>query len=271
MDEGKKQLFAALIKAQSEFKTVHKNGYNPHFKSKYATLSDCWDAVKEALFNNQICIIQKPTYENSIFCIETFLIHASGEFERGVYPILGHGNNPQSAGSAVSYARRYSLKAMLNLTDGEGEDDGNAASGKPDGNKKERGAGDKRKASVEPEPMPQEEYAGFFNSVLQLGVSQAELDKELSRHKVVTRDVAKNIYKNFERVTKKKPGNPAPDPKANKVVTQAQIARLFAICGKHGWDDDHIHDFIGKEFGITSTKELTMQQYDSLVAEVEKK
>lgn len=74
-----KQVSAALVKAQKEFGPALKTNTNPHFKSKYADLSACVEAVIDALNNNGIALIQRNIECESGVCVETVFVHESGE------------------------------------------------------------------------------------------------------------------------------------------------------------------------------------------------
>lgn len=124
------KLAAALAKAQGEIRNAKKDADNPFFKSKYADLASVWDACREALSKNEIAVIQAPCIVDGKLCIRTKLIHSSGEFEEGLLPIaVPITAKAQEMGSAITYARRYSLQSMVGVAPEEGEDDdGNAAS-----------------------------------------------------------------------------------------------------------------------------------------------
>jgi hypothetical protein len=74
-----KEISAALVKAQKEFGPALKTSSNPHFRSKYADLSACVEAVIDGLNNNGIFLMQ-PTHlcEDGVI-VETLFIHESGE------------------------------------------------------------------------------------------------------------------------------------------------------------------------------------------------
>ena len=113
---------AALNAAQKELGSVKKGALNPHFKSNYADLTAVIDAVKETLNKHGITILQ-PHTDN---CVETVLLHTSGEYLSSLTPIiLAKENNPQALGSAISYARRYGLQSLVCLP--AEDDDGEAA------------------------------------------------------------------------------------------------------------------------------------------------
>lgn len=122
-----KDLAAAMAKAQAEIKTALKDSKNPHFKSSYADLTSVWDACRAALTKNGISVIQIPNFEGDEVWLETMLLHASGDSIKGRYPLRPQQQTPQGYGSALTYARRYSLAAMVGVVADE-DDDGNAAS-----------------------------------------------------------------------------------------------------------------------------------------------
>ncbi len=119
-----KEIATALFKFQQEVGKVTKDATNPFFHNKYATLSSVLEAVKKPLEKANLVVVQSP----SISTLYTKIIHTeSGEFVDGHYSLLPVKNDPQSMGSAITYARRYALVSMLCL-DVDDDDDGNAAS-----------------------------------------------------------------------------------------------------------------------------------------------
>jgi len=118
---------AAFVKAQKAFGPALKTATNPHFRSRYADLSACVEAVIDALNANGIGLMQR-TYECPTgIMVETCLIHESGEvLEGGILHVPASKQDPQGYGSALTYARRYSLMACVGIA--PEDDDGNAAS-----------------------------------------------------------------------------------------------------------------------------------------------
>ena len=120
--ETAKHLNEALLMFQGLVGKLPKDGVNPHFKSRYATLSSVWDAVRKPLTDCGLAV--KSRIENGE--VVTELVHAaSGESVSGSRSLPA--GNIQQIGSGITYCRRYSLVTMLNLTTEE-DDDGNAAS-----------------------------------------------------------------------------------------------------------------------------------------------
>jgi hypothetical protein len=109
-------------------KPALKDTANPFFKSKYADLTSVWEACREALTKNGLSVVQTTEFEGDAVWIETILLHSSGESIKGRYPLRPMQQTPQGYGSALSYARRYSLAAMVGVV--ADDDDGHAASEK---------------------------------------------------------------------------------------------------------------------------------------------
>lgn len=121
------KIASALVKAQKAFGPALKTSTNPHFRSKYADLSACVEAVIDALNNNGIFLLQK-NYDcaDGIMC-ETVFVHESGEMlECGIVHFPAVKKDPQGYASALTYARRYSLMAACGIA--PEDDDGNKAS-----------------------------------------------------------------------------------------------------------------------------------------------
>ena len=126
MESMTKNLASALVKAQAEIAGASKNSTNPHFRSKYADLGSVMDAVKPALSKHGLAFVQEITERADGVFVETVIIHESGEFYRcGKLPMPAPKQDPHGYGSAISYAKRYSLMAAFGVP--AEDDDGNAA------------------------------------------------------------------------------------------------------------------------------------------------
>jgi hypothetical protein len=134
---------AALVKAQKEFGPALKTATNPHFRSKYASLDACVEAVIDALNNNGIFLMQYTHPCEDGVIVETMFIHESGEnMSGGKLHVPASKQDPQGYGSALTYARRYSLQAACGIA--PEDDDGNAAfKSKPEPKKPAVGTRDK--------------------------------------------------------------------------------------------------------------------------------
>jgi hypothetical protein len=122
-----KNIATALVKAQKAFGPALKSSTNPHFKSRYADLSACVEAVIEGLNEAGIALIQRTSEDLTGVTVETVFVHESGEMlECGKLHVPASKQDPQGYGSALTYARRYSLMAACGIA--PEDDDGNAGS-----------------------------------------------------------------------------------------------------------------------------------------------
>lgn len=120
-------LAAALVNAQRSFAPALKSSLNPHFKSKYVDLAGCVEAVIDALNSNGIALMQHTSESGDGVIVETVFLHESGEsMTCGKLHVPAIKQDPQGYGSALTYARRYSLMAACGIA--PEDDDGNAAS-----------------------------------------------------------------------------------------------------------------------------------------------
>jgi len=117
----------AFVAAKKAFGPALKDKSNPAFRSKYADLGACIDAVEEALLANGIAFFQETSEDPTGVTVETVFLHESGESLRcGKLHVPASKQDPQGYGSALTYARRYSLMAACGIA--PEDDDGNAAS-----------------------------------------------------------------------------------------------------------------------------------------------
>ena len=122
-----KEIASALVKAQKAFGPALKTSSNPHFKSRYADLAACVEAVMDGLNNNGIALIQQTHECESGVMVETVFVHESGEtYSAGKLHVPAVKQDAQGYGSALTYARRYSLMAACGIA--PEDDDGNMAS-----------------------------------------------------------------------------------------------------------------------------------------------
>lgn len=122
-----KNIASALVKAQKAFGPALKTNTNPAFRSKYADLSACVEAVVDALNANGIALLQQTHECNDGVIVETVFVHESGEtMSSGKLHVPATKHDAQGYGSALTYARRYSLMAACGIA--PEDDDGNAAS-----------------------------------------------------------------------------------------------------------------------------------------------
>jgi hypothetical protein len=125
-----KNIASALVRAQRGFAPALKTSTNPHFRSKYVDLAGCIEAVVDALNAAGIALIQRTSEDSTGVTVETVFVHESGEMmECGKLHVPASKQDAQGYGSALTYARRYSLMAAAGIA--PEDDDGNAASKTP--------------------------------------------------------------------------------------------------------------------------------------------
>lgn len=127
--ESINDLATALSKAQGEITGALKDSANPFFKSKYADLASCWDACRVPLSKNGLSVVQGMQVSDGSLHLITRLLHNSGQWISSVTPVAPKDDSAQAMGSALTYARRYALTAMVGVA--QVDDDGNQASGRP--------------------------------------------------------------------------------------------------------------------------------------------
>ena len=128
------ELATALALAQAEIEGATRASENPHFRHKYADLASTWDACREALTKHGLSVAQFPrfaalTEESWVVELEYWLLHKSGQYLADTLVIPVTQLNAQGVGSAITYARRYSLAAIAGVA--PEDDDGEAAIGRP--------------------------------------------------------------------------------------------------------------------------------------------
>ena len=127
-----KSLAEALLAVQKAAPKLEKDSVNPHFKNKYVSLDSLLSAVLPVLHANDIVLTQSPTsidtVTEAIPALRTTLRHVpSNDALDSTMPLVLDKPTPQGQGSAITYARRYSLASILGLIT-ETDDDGNSAS-----------------------------------------------------------------------------------------------------------------------------------------------
>lgn len=123
-------LAAALAAAQTDCKNPPLDGKNPHFSSRFATLAAVREHVLPVFGRHKLAVAQVLDSDGERPVLRTVLLHVSGEWLAGAYPLVPVKADPQGYGSAITYARRYALQSLAGVV-GDDDDDGNAASAGP--------------------------------------------------------------------------------------------------------------------------------------------
>ncbi len=305
--ESIKELATALSKAQSQLRGAHKDSVNPFFKSKYADLESIWEAIRQPLADNDLAITQLTTIvelftEHTGACIETMLMHKSGEWIMGEFPVMTKDNSAQAMGSGVSYARRYALAAIMGVY--QTDDDGEAAQPRtspaireavknvmprvaerltnegPDPKDKYleavnlsrlQGPDPKVKSAVESEydnnPLAP---GGVFNSAPPTDAKGLLTVSEYQSFGTNIQATGKGTHQmTFGPTTPVTPYHNLPAGKrANP--SEPQQKRAIAIAKKQGWTGEQFAKCLQDDYKASNIKDLQLKDYNAFVAKLEK-
>ena len=227
-------LFKALQKVQAEIKPLVKDqkGQEGHRTFMYADLTQLLAQAVPLLTKNGLVLIQELECEADAQFLKTTLAHAeSGETYTAKCPVFFAQNTPRAVGSAMTYARRYSLLGLLALSPGD-DDDGEAAQApRPQ-------AQSARSQAQSAPPKPAMQATRPPQAPQQAGRPQAtQQAKAIPNH-------APNMIK--------------------KGLTQLQIDRIYAIGARKRWEPEEVDGLIGELFGLDSPKDLSLEQFAEL-------
>lgn len=197
------QIAKALVLAQGNMDEVRKQSVNPAFHAKYADLAACINAVGPALQGAGLALIQAPSSDGSIVRVETMFLHTSGEWIKSALGLRPVKSDPQGAGSAITYGRRYGLLGMCGIAP-EKDDDGNAGS-----NRKREGTDateTRQPAAGNGQPPPMRELERRFCA--------ATAKDEAAFHAAMKGKSTKDIWAEVERLEKGPQSAPAGAPEA---------------------------------------------------------
>jgi len=123
------KLIEELLEVQRELSHATADAVNPHFKSQYVKFEDLWDYAKEALNSHNI-MIQQLSHECEVgACIETVLYGHGDSMSTGKMIVRADKPTAQAFGSAITYAKRYSLSMALGIGADKDDDANNATTG----------------------------------------------------------------------------------------------------------------------------------------------
>lgn len=174
MSENINELISALSKAQAEIQPAKKDSKNPYFNSDYASLSSVWEACRGPLSKNNLAVVQTTKETKKGTVLITTLAHSSGQWIQGkmllrTAKILKNKTvdetgqyTSQGIGSALSYARRYLLAAMVGVS--QEDDDGEGTTGRtPKPNITKSSNGNSPRPALKPK-----ELLGIINRAIEL-------------------------------------------------------------------------------------------------------
>lgn len=167
-------LSKALVETQKELKQPLKDAKNPFFKSEYVPLENVAEAITESATKHGLAFSQyATTTETGNVSVGTIVFHESGEFIEFPPLILKPENTkPQSIGSAITYAKRYSLSAVFGITSDK-DDDGNKANGNGEPQKQQQKRNQKQAQNDKPDVHAIVEK--YVQQLAVLGVKRADV------------------------------------------------------------------------------------------------
>ena len=239
-------LVKALARVQRDLDPAVKNATNPFFQSKYADLESVWASCRELLTDAGLVVIQTMDDTDGGITLITTLAHESGQYISGRLRMNPEKNTPQGIGSAITYARRYALAAMVGIvTD---DDDGNEAT-KP----KARAMPQRvtvtppkavQAAPQEPKPPEGELMANneFFDG-MEPPVGPAEAAEIMGAEVVGTKSLRSGGV---------------------KCITDPQRKRFYAMYKAAGISDAVAKQYLKEYHGIESSKDIPMSIYDTV-------
>jgi len=240
-------LVKALARVQRDLDPAVKNATNPFFQSKYADLESVWDSCRELLTDAGLVVIQTMDDTDGGITLITTLAHESGQYISGRLRMNPEKNTPQGIGSAITYARRYALAAMVGIvTD---DDDGNEAT-KP----KARAMPQRvtvtpprapQVAPQEPKPPEGEPMANneFFDGMEPPILSAADAASMMGAEVVGTKSLRSGGV---------------------KCITDPQRKRFYAMYKAAGISDAIAKQYLKEYHGVESSKEIPMSIYDTV-------
>jgi hypothetical protein len=203
-------LAKALPAAQKAFKRVAKDAANPHFGNKYASLSEITEATLPALNEAGITVLQPATVGGEgMVQVTTMLLHESGQWLRATHEVPISKRDAQGVGSALTYARRQALQALLTVAPAGEDDDAEGAVG--------RGAG---RPPLPPAPPPQKPDLAERTARLDKRMTDAATLRDLTR----VWDLAKDLRADLAET----------DPETSKALAARHEARHVALLQGEG-------------------------------------
>jgi hypothetical protein len=188
------ELAKALAKAQGVMTSAQKDGMNPHYGKSYATLASIFQATRKPLTDNGLSVVQVMLPDNTLV---TTLMHESGQWLRSYLKLNPAQNTPQGVGSALTYGRRYSLAAIVGIS--QDDDDGEEATAPTKQTPK-------KVEPVKEQPSPgnvwlptKEEFFEQVESQLKVKPDEAKVILKAAQFVAFTPDKATNMFKAIEK------------------------------------------------------------------------
>ena len=148
-----KELAKAMLQVQQQLSPAQKDRENTYTNSRYATLGSVMETCSKILISHGIWVTQYPVpVETGHLGLVTKLIHAeSGQWQSSLMMMPLANNDPQGYGSAITYARRYALSALVGIIT-ENDDDAESACNRGNGKQPQQGKSQKAPSQF-PKPV----------------------------------------------------------------------------------------------------------------------
>ena len=264
--EQRNELFAAMAKARKGFKAVIKRSINPFFKSKYADLAEILDATTNSLSDCGLSVMQFPIQDDAgHIVIVTVLGHSSGQWVEARLPMPLVKMDAQAVGSVITYGRRYSIGALLNVAS-ENDDDANAAVDK---------AVDADWLTDQLQKIAASRTADELKSAYMSAYKvAAETPDKAAMDVIIKAKDAKKRELPVPEATAPQVEPPATQtrkplfeeekaPKTQKGgITDKQIGRLFAIAKSKNVPEGDVRQYVKDNYGFEHLHELNKLQYE---------
>jgi hypothetical protein len=238
MADDTRTIFERLAAAKAKFGKVVFDSSNPHFKSRYASLASINNAVDDALVGEGFL----PTWtlgsspEGNVVTVEFVLTLLTDSSQIKSGPVGFAFADPQKAGSAITYGRRYTKAALLGLL-AEDDDDANAAS-----------------TPAKPKPAPAPAYNPETTPPPAAAPAPAPTASPAP-------DIEAEVAKFNQRQASANAGGRTPDPdETNDCDPGFPDAK-----GKH-WKDGPSRAQIGRIYGIAKSKEMPKETWKAYIA-----
>lgn len=225
------ELVKALAKVQGSIKPAKRDSTNPFFKAKYADLTSVWDSCRKELSENGLVVIQTTKSDSEKVTVLTTLAHESGQWIRGEISLRPVKNDPQSYGSALTYARRYALAAIVGIATGEDDDAEDATRGK-------------RKEKVKTTYLGSKAEKHEIEKVEELGETEVKDESVMLSEEEAQKEQAKLLDK------KDKPGRNQLNIRWHTLKKKLNELNFFS-------DDVSYRDWLKLNFKVSSSKELS--------------
>lgn len=170
------EIMPALIAFQAEVQPIIKDTLNPHLKSKFANYADIRSEINPYLSKHNLFACHFVDYLDGRVIVETVVFHKSGQWIATSVSLRPDKDTCQAVGSTITYGKRYTILALLGLSDKESDDDGETAVGR---GQKSFAFDPKNLKSVEwmegvlaSKNIPKEQWHGIVSSMKGLNVDE---------------------------------------------------------------------------------------------------